>query len=80
MCRIKKNYINNPKLKIKLGINKIKATATGKTYNQQTSINWSYRNLGNVALNHTKKKQNKQVFIPKTKAGIFKYKSFKDKT
>ena len=60
------------------GANTIKATDTGKTYNQQTSINWSYRSLGNVALNHTKKKQNTQVLIPKANAGILIYKSFKE--
>lgn len=52
------------------------ATAVGSTYSQQTSISWSYRSRGNVALNHTKKKQNKQVLSPKPIAGIFKYKSF----
>lgn len=60
------------------GVKMINATATGKTYNQHTSISWSYLNLGSVALNHTKKKQNIQVFKPKAKAGIFRYRSFKD--
>jgi len=43
----------------------MKATATGKRFNQHKSINWSYLNLGNVALNHTNIKQIIQVFIPK---------------
>ena len=47
-----------------LGINIIKATATGKRFNQQSSISWSYRSLGKVALNQTKKKQKIQVFKP----------------
>jgi len=63
----------------KQGTSKINATATGKTYNQHTSISWSYLNLGSVALNHTKKKQNKQVLIPRARAKILMNKSFKDK-
>ena len=42
----------------------MKATQTGNKFNQQNSISWSYLNLGNVALNQTKKKQNTQVFKP----------------
>ena len=49
----------------------MKATATGNKFNQQNSINWSYLNLGRVALNHTNKKQNKQVFKPKIILWIF---------
>ena len=37
----------------------------GNRFNQQNSINWSYLNLGKVALNHTNIKQNIQVFNPK---------------
>ena len=44
------------------GINIIKATAKGNIPNQQNSINWSNLILGKVALNHTNKKQKKQVF------------------
>ena len=40
------------------------ATQTGNKFNQHNSINWSYLNLGRVALNHTKKKQKIQVFKP----------------
>ena len=43
----------------------MKATATGNKFNQHKSINWSYLSRGNVALNHTKKKQKIQVFKPK---------------
>ena len=49
-------------LKIKQGINKINDTATGNTYNQQTSISWSYLNRGKVALNQTKKKTENTSF------------------
>jgi hypothetical protein len=45
-------------------IDKIKimsAITTGRIKVQHTTINLSYRSLGNVALNHTKAKQNKQV-------------------
>ena len=42
------------------------ATAIGKRFNQHNSTNWSYLNLGRVALNHTNIKQNTQVFKPKT--------------
>lgn len=42
----------------------MKAIAIGNIPVQQNNINWSYLNLGRVALNHTNKKQNKQVFIP----------------
>ena len=44
----------------------MKATQTGNRFNQQNSINWSYLNLGKVALNQTNKKQNTNVFKPKT--------------
>ena len=47
-----------------LGIKMMKATATGKRYNQHNSINWSYLILGKVALNQTNIKQNTHVFIP----------------
>ena len=47
------------------GIKKIQATATGKRCNQHKSINWSYRNLGKVALAKINKKEKQQVFIPK---------------
>ena len=47
-----------------LGTSIIKATATGKRFNQHNSINWSYLSRGSVALNHTKKKQKIQVFNP----------------
>ena len=43
----------------------MKATATGNKFNQHNSIKASYLILGKVALNQTKRKQNKQVFIPK---------------
>ena len=43
----------------------MKATTTGKRFNQQNSINWSYLNLGRVALNQTNIKQNIHVFNPK---------------
>jgi hypothetical protein len=49
-----------------LGMNMMKATATGNIFNQHRSINWSYLNLGNVALNQTKIKQKIQVLTPKT--------------
>ena len=49
-----------------LGTSIIKATAIGKRFNQHSSTNWSYLNLGKVALNQTNMKQNKHVFIPKT--------------
>ena len=42
------------------------ATAIGKRFNQHNSTNWSYLNLGKVALNQTNIKQNTQVFKPKT--------------
>ena len=48
-----------------LGTKIIKATTTGKRFNQQNSINWSYLNLGRVALNQTNIKQNMHVFNPK---------------
>jgi len=54
----------------------IKATATGNKFNQQKSINWSYLNLGKVALNHTKRKQKIQVFNPKIIACKFIIESF----
>lgn len=43
----------------------INAIAKGKRFSQQNVDNWSNLKRGNVALNHTKIKQNKQVFIPK---------------
>ena len=42
------------------------AIAKGNKFSQQNVANWSNLNLGKVALNHTKIKQNKQVLIPKT--------------
>lgn len=54
----------------------IKATATGNRFNQHKEINWSYLNLGKVALNHTKKKQKIQVFKPNIIAWRFKKESF----
>ena len=47
------------------GTKTIKAIAKGNRFSQQNVANWSNLNLGNVALNHTKIKQNKQVFKPK---------------
>lgn len=47
-----------------LGTNIVKAMATGKRPVQQSKIIWSYLTLGKVALNHTKRKQKRQVFIP----------------
>ena len=64
-------------VKTKLGIKIINDTATGNTYNQLSSISWSYRNLGKVALNHTKKKQKIHVLTPNTIDGMFIIKSFK---
>ena len=52
------------------------ATQTGNRFNQHNSINWSYLNLGKVALNHTKKKQNIQVFKPKIIDWRFNIESF----
>ena len=49
----------------KLGTNIINATAIGKIFTQHNSINWSYRNLGKVALAKINKKEKQQVFIPK---------------
>jgi len=46
------------------GINTINAIAKGNNPSQQKVANWSNLNLGKVALNHTKIKQNMQVFIP----------------
>ena len=43
----------------------INATATGSKFNQQSDINWSYLNLGKVALNQTKKNVKIQVLIPR---------------
>ena len=48
-----------------LGISIVKAIAIGSIPVQQKSINWSYLNLGNVALNQTNRKQNRQVLSPK---------------
>lgn len=47
------------------GISIIKAIAKGNKLSQQNVANWSNLNLGKVALNQTKMKQNKQVFKPK---------------
>ena len=41
------------------------AIAKGKRFSQQKVANWSNLNLGNVALNHTKIKVNRQVFNPR---------------
>lgn len=57
-------------------MNTIKAIAKGKRFSQQKVANWSNLNLGNVALNQTKMKQNIQVLIPKTIDCIFKNVSF----
>ena len=48
------------------------AIAKGNKFSQQNVANWSNLNLGNVALNHTKIKQNKQVLIPNTIDCTFK--------
>ena len=64
-------YPKYPKPKIRLGIKRINATATGSTYNQHSSISWSYRNRGSVALNQTKQKQKTQVFIPNAAEDMF---------
>lgn len=58
-----------------LGINIIKAIAKGKIFNQHRSINWSYLNLGSVALNQIKIKQKIQVLIPRIILWIFKNES-----
>ena len=47
------------------GINKIQATAIGSNFNQHKSINWSYLNLGKVALTKINKKEKQQVLRPK---------------
>ena len=47
------------------------ATAIGSRFNQHNSTNWSYLNLGNVALNQTKKKQKTQVCIPNAAEDMF---------
>ena len=47
------------------GTSTIKAIAKGNKFSQQNVANWSNLNLGKVALNQTKIKQNKQVFKPK---------------
>lgn len=44
----------------------MKATATGKRFNQHSSIKASYLILGKVALYHTNIKQNIHVLIPNT--------------
>ena len=49
----------------RLGTSIMNATAIGSKFNQHNLINWSYLNLGRVALNHTNKKQKKQVFNAK---------------
>lgn len=54
-----------------LGMNMMKATATGNIFNQHRSINWSYLNLGNVALNQTNKNTKIQVLTPRTMLWIF---------
>lgn len=50
----------------KEGTKIINAITIGNNPVHINCINWSYRNLGRVALNHTNKKQNKQVLIPNT--------------
>jgi hypothetical protein len=55
----------------------MKATATGKRFNQHKSINWSYLNLGKVALNQIKIKQNIQVLKPRIMLWIFINESFR---
>lgn len=47
----------------------------GNKFNQQSEINWSYLNLGKVALKSTNKKQKIHVLIPKIKDCIFNTKS-----
>ncbi len=47
-----------------LGTNAVNAIAIGNRAVHINNINWSYLNLGSVALNHTKKKQNIAVFNP----------------
>ena len=56
----------NLKVNNKQGKNTIKAIIKGNKCNQQKLISWSYLNLGKVALNHTKKKQNKHDINPNT--------------
>jgi hypothetical protein len=48
----------------------------GKSIVQHICINWSYRNRGKVARNHTKIKQKKHVLILSTRLCIFKKDSF----
>ena len=54
----------------------MKATAIGNKFNQHNSIKASYLILGNVALNHTNKKQKIQVLIPKNIACKFNIELF----
>ena len=49
----------------KQGTKIINDTAKGNECNQQNCINWSYLNLGKVALAKTNMKQIIQVLIPK---------------
>jgi len=60
----------------RLGTKIIRATATGKRFNQHKSISWSYLSRGKVALTKTNKKHGKQVFKPKPKDCKFKTESF----
>lgn len=55
--------MSNP-IKIE-GTKIINAIATGNKYNQHNDINWSYLNLGKVALNQTNINANIQVLRPK---------------
>lgn len=49
------------------------ATATGSRDIQQSDISWSYRSLGNVARNQTKRKIIKHVLPPNAIDCKFKY-------
>lgn len=44
----------------------MKAMTIGSIPTQQNCINWSYRNRGKVARNHTNRKQKKHVFNANT--------------
>ena len=54
----------------------MKATATGKRFNQHSSISWSYLIRGRVARNQTNKKQNNTVLKPRTIDWMLKKDSF----
>ena len=54
----------------------MKAIAKGNRFSQQKVANWSNLNLGKVALNQTKIKQNIQVLKPNIKDCILKNESF----